>query len=67
MHFSTYSLYYVYDANTCKFLGFHVKKYATKCIFKNFSKMVTIFKPKFNFLGILKANVVKHPKRVMTI
>ena len=26
-----------------------------------------IFKPKFNFFVILKANMVKHPERVMTI
>merc|ERR1712243_183624 len=26
-----------------------------------------IFKPKFNFFEILKANMVKHPKMVMTI
>ena len=26
-----------------------------------------IFKPKFNFFEILKANMVKHPDRVMTI
>ena len=28
---------------------------------------VPIFKPKFDFLEILKANMVKNPERVMTI
>ena len=28
---------------------------------------MAIFKPKFNFFEILKANMVKHPERVMTI
>ena len=40
-------------------------KNSTKLVF--YQDVLTIFKPKFNFFEILKANMVKNPERVMTI
>ena len=37
----------------------------TEFLEKNFK--IPIFKSKFNFFEILKANMVKHPERVITI
>ena len=47
-------------------IGFETMNLIYPEFLDNIFKM-PIFKPKFNFFDILKANLVKHPERVMII